>query len=199
MYSTAWLQLESEAETTDLPVSLCGLAAAAAAAAPTAPANKVLQTRCTRIITGERIWHECRVCGPLYLLENGCVHIGERNWVVVSFVVHSQICQLVNVTNQSNTAYWSRVFLRNISTYPPVCSKYRHSREGDTLGVTLGQTLVTFQHGFDGDRLFGYLNVDLEDFPIGALQFNRGHYLWRRSIASCHKQTTTRRFGKGCI
>lgn len=27
----------------------------------------------------------------------------------------------------------------------------------------------TFQHGFDGNGLFGYLDIHLEDFPIGAL------------------------------
>lgn len=27
----------------------------------------------------------------------------------------------------------------------------------------------TFQHGFDGNRLFGYLDIHLEDLPIRAL------------------------------
>lgn len=33
----------------------------------------------------------------------------------------------------------------------------------------------TFQHGFNGDGLFGYLDIHLEDLPIGALQLYRGH------------------------
>lgn len=45
------------------------------------------------LITG----NERRCCqrqlGASYLLENGSVHVGEWNWVIVSFIVHSQICR----------------------------------------------------------------------------------------------------------
>lgn len=38
----------------------------------------------------------------------------------------------------------------------------------DNQNVYRDSTL-TFKHGLNGDRLFGYLNVHLEDFPIRTL------------------------------
>lgn len=32
----------------------------------------------------------------LYLLQDGRVHIREGNWIIISFIVHPQICQTIN-------------------------------------------------------------------------------------------------------
>lgn len=50
--------------------------------------------------------------------------------------------------------YISNTFIHWETQWPQVCA-YLQS--------------YTFQHGLDGDRLFGYLNIHLEDFPIRTL------------------------------
>lgn len=54
----------------------------------------------TLIIVGECMCGVvCCVC-VLYLLEDGSVHIREGNWVIISFIIHSQICQKNKKKNQ---------------------------------------------------------------------------------------------------
>lgn len=47
-----------------------------------------------------------RVC-VLYLLQDGSVHIREGNWVIITLIIHSQVCQK-HQQYQSPCIYWNK-------------------------------------------------------------------------------------------